>query len=83
MKTKLYNVFNNLDYATVDKLMKEVTAYGYSRAWVIPIPLSDTQEVWWPWIKNYNGEMDLGYCQTYAWARYTWLDQELKKSMGY
>ena len=39
--------------------------------------------LWWPWVKNYSGEVDtswLDYAPVFARA---WVDVELKKSMGY
>jgi len=38
---------------------------------------------WWPWVKNYYGELRVG-CHRAApiYAR-IWIDQELKKKMGY
>lgn len=37
---------------------------------------------WAPWIKNYAGETQIGYFETWG-QEYIWIDQDLKKSMGY
>ncbi len=41
-----------------------------------------TFALWWPWLKNYSGERFVGYITRhfYSWV---WIDEELKKSMGY
>ncbi|MFC1943602.1 ABC transporter substrate-binding protein, partial [Chloroflexota bacterium] len=38
---------------------------------------------WQPWLKGYYGANNLGYCADLGWPRYAWLDQDLKKAMGY
>ena len=38
---------------------------------------------WWPWVKNYHGELSVGIINEYAENMYIWIDQDLKKSMGY
>jgi hypothetical protein len=50
--------------------------YVLSQAWYIPRPIPYTYVFWQPWLKNYNGETDLGY--NTDWAKYVWIDQTLK-----
>jgi peptide/nickel transport system substrate-binding protein len=38
---------------------------------------------YWPWLKNYYGEIDGGYHNQVVMIREMWIDQNLKKSMGY
>ena len=39
---------------------------------------------WWPWLRNYNGEYalddDSGF---FAMLPYIWIDEDLKKEMGF
>ncbi len=63
--------------------MKELTKYVVDQAFVIPDVLGVKKIFWWPWIKNYSGEFSLGYYNGNGWAEYVWMDQALKKSMGY
>ena len=37
---------------------------------------------WWPWLKNYHGELTVGYYNVIS-PQYIWLDQDLKEAMGY
>ncbi|MCI3952431.1 MAG: transporter substrate-binding protein, partial [Burkholderiales bacterium] len=47
----------------------------------LPRPRSFT--VWWPWVKNYYGEISVSARRDApVWAR-AWIDQDLKKSMGF
>jgi peptide/nickel transport system substrate-binding protein len=38
---------------------------------------------WWPWIKNYYGETNVQDNQAYQLWNYMWIDQDLKKKMGF
>ena len=37
----------------------------------------------WPWVKGYNGELKLGIADFNYPFPYLWIDQDLKKQMGY
>ena len=37
----------------------------------------------WPWLKGYNGEFTLGFGDYNSLFAYLWIDQDLKKAMGY
>jgi len=52
-------------------------------AWGIFMPIPYTYRVWWPWVKNYHGESSTGYARFNRNIRYLWIDQPLKKSLGY
>jgi len=42
-----------------------------------------TTTLWWPWLKNYTGEISVGYGQSGNWEKWVWIDEALKKSLGY
>ncbi|MEK7353901.1 MAG: ABC transporter substrate-binding protein [Chloroflexota bacterium] len=64
-------------------MMRELTKYVLDQAYAIPGVKANTYRFWWPWIKNYSGEGSVGYFNTWNWTQWVWLDQVLKKSMGY
>ncbi|MBI4267735.1 MAG: ABC transporter substrate-binding protein [Chloroflexi bacterium] len=70
------------DRAEANRLFKEHLKYVLNQAWVIPAVQPPEYTMWWPWLKNYSGEHTLGY-NNRIWPQFVWLDQELKKSMGY
>ena len=82
-KSKMLDAFAAGDQATVDSLFKNLLPYVLEQAWCIQSPVPYTYAVWWPWIKGYNGEYSPGICNEFRWAKYIWIDQDLKKSMGY
>jgi len=65
------------------KRMKDLAVYVIDKAPAIWIPGYYTNAVWWPWVKNYYGEVRIGANRpSHIWAR-IWIDQDLKKKMGY
>jgi len=78
---EVYNQLNVLypfDEAGAMALIKEQTPYILEQCWNItpPLPL-----VFWfcqPWLKNYNGEVTLGYYQTENTTAYRWIDAKLR-----
>ena len=66
------------------KLMRELSkTYILSQAFAIPVPTAQLYNVWWPWIKNYSGESAMLLGTSHRWLEWAWMDQKLKKSMGY
>jgi len=70
-----------LDADERNRMLREHSVEEMRRAYniIIPIPVSST--FWWPWLKGYSGEMDLGYPDETRWGdmpKYLWVDQDLK-----
>ncbi|MBI2849692.1 MAG: ABC transporter substrate-binding protein [Chloroflexi bacterium] len=64
-------------------LMKELMKHVLFQSYAIGRPYVPDYVFWWPWVKNYSGENTIGYFVGDFWATWIWLDQDLKKSMGY
>jgi peptide/nickel transport system substrate-binding protein len=65
-----------VDMNKVYDAVKKTNLYAMDNAFAIPWPLPKQYNFWWPWLKNYYGA-GVGL------IRYAWIDQDLKKSMGY
>lgn len=61
---------------------EKMTEYALGQAWNVPDVEGPVSIFWWPWLKNYSGEITVGYDKM-TWPEYIWIDQNLKKSMGY
>ena len=62
---------------------KESVEYWMKLAPSVDAPGAWEPTFWWPWLKNYNGEISLGVNDHgHVWP-YIWIDQDLKKEMGY
>jgi peptide/nickel transport system substrate-binding protein len=69
-----------------DKMLqakKEANVYELSLAWGIFMPAKYQYILWWPWLENYEGVNWTGGAGTWDWTKAIWLNQDLKKSMGY
>jgi peptide/nickel transport system substrate-binding protein len=65
-----------VDMPRVYEDVKKVNRYVMEKAFVIPLPIPYSYSFWWPWLKN-------NYGRGMGFLKYAWVDQGLKKSMGY
>ncbi len=68
------------DETKAAEIHRQMLPYLLEQAYVIALPAPYWYVFWWPWVKNYNGELSIGYYNG-GGVRYAWIDQELKKSM--
>jgi len=47
------------------------------------LPMPYTYTAWWPWVKNYSGELRAGAERPGPIHARAWIDQKLKKEMGF
>ena len=64
-------------------MQKNWPTYANEQAWFIVLPEPYLYIFWQPWVKGFYGTYSLGiYAPKIGNARYLWIDQELKESMG-
>ena len=66
----------NKKWAALAKVVAEEVAY-------VPIGLENELTYWWPWVKNYYGESSVTYRASSMVEAGLWIDQAMKKKMGY
>jgi hypothetical protein len=72
------------DDVRVNTILKEVAKKSLATAYGVWLPAYDVYTFWWPWVKNSYGAWGWGgYFTPNDQLQYIWLDQSLKKSMGY
>ena len=71
------------DQIAAMKIFKELMKHVLDQAYVVSRPIYPQPTFWWPWLKNYSGEQSIGYIMGNTWAKWVWIDQALKKSMGH
>lgn len=73
---------NSLDEEELRKLIIQANDYGIAHQWIVNILPFNYYCIYQPWLKRYNGEntkaISLG-----PLVRRIWIDQTLKKSLGY
>ena len=75
-------------YATRDEdkrkaLVRELTREIVDKAPHIWLPNPYVFTAWWPWVKNYGGELRAGAVRPGPIYARIWVDQELKKKLGH
>jgi peptide/nickel transport system substrate-binding protein len=72
-----------VDQPKVKQLFHDQVPYMLEQAWLVPIPSAFQFAVWQPWVKGYYVQ-GVGALGTWMnWPPHAWIDQELKKSLGF
>lgn len=80
---KMDEVFRTRDEAKRQKMIKEMTVEILDKAPYIWLPTPYIFTAWWPWVKNYNGELRAGAVRPAPIYARIWVDQDLKRKMGF
>ncbi len=81
-KQQMMSLFSQNKDAEVAKANRAISQIIYENAWVINTPVENRTTFWWPWLKNYHGELAVGVLNSWGWNKWVWADQTLKKTMG-
>jgi peptide/nickel transport system substrate-binding protein len=65
------------------QMIDEMTTEIVDKAPYIWLPTPYNFTAWWPWVKGYEGELRAGAARPGPIYARMWVDQELKKKMGY
>ena len=63
--------------------IRELNDYLISIMAQVPLPDYNNFRYWWPWVRNYEGEMYTQYTSSVGVISIVWIDQDMKKEMGY
>mgnify|MGYP001807422064 FL=1 len=80
---KMDEVYRTRDEATRIKMLREMTVEILDLAPYIWLPTPYVYTAWWPWVKNYAGELRAGAVRPGPIYSRMWIDQDLKKKMGH
>ena len=64
-------------------IFKDLAVYYLESACIIPFPCPYIINAYWPWLKNYYGEVETAYVNRTAITARLWIDQSMKVEMGY
>lgn len=71
------------DEATRQRMVQEMTIEMLDFAPYIWLPAEYRYTAWWPWVRNYNGELRAGAVRPGPIYARIWVDQQLKADMGF
>ena len=80
---KMADVYLEQDESKRQQMLKELTREIVDNAPYIFLPVGYAYTAWWPWVKNYGGELRAGAERPGPIYARIWIDQDLKKKMGY
>ncbi len=81
IKEQLDKALATIDADERNAILKEIVVIALEECAYLPLAMGYGRLYWWPWIKNYWGEQNRAITQ--APFETMWLDQALKKEMGY
>ncbi len=65
------------------EMIREITREIVDKAPYVWLPTPYIFTAWWPWVKNYGGELRAGAVRPGPIYARIWVDQDLKKKMGH
>jgi peptide/nickel transport system substrate-binding protein len=65
------------------KILKEAGLLFVHEVGNINMPAGSNHWFWWPWVQNYYGEEETSYASQQPCIDTVWIDQSMKKEMGY
>ena len=76
-------VYLERDESKRQLLIKLLTRDIVEKAPYIWLPTPHVYSAWWPWVKNYDGEMAAGAVRNGPIHARVWIDQAMKKKLGF
>jgi peptide/nickel transport system substrate-binding protein len=80
---KMAAVYLERDEPTRQRMLKLMTREIIDKAPYIWLPTPHLYTAWWPWVKNYGGELRAGAVRPGPIYARIWIDQDMKKKMGF
>ena len=80
---KMAAVYLERDEQTRQRMLKLMTREIIDKAPYIWLPTPHLYTAWWPWVKNYGGELRAGAVRPGPIYARIWIDQDMKKKMGF
>ncbi|MGH8701794.1 MAG: ABC transporter substrate-binding protein, partial [Burkholderiales bacterium] len=80
---KMDEVYRTRDEAKRQQMLREMTVEILDKAPYLWLPTPYYYTAWWPWVQNYDGELRAGAVRPGPIYARIWIDQEMKKKMGF
>ena len=79
----LERLLEERDENTRKQMVKKITRQVLAEAPMVYLPAPYVYSAWWPWVKNYGGELRAGAVRPGPIYARVWIDQELKRELGF
>ena len=82
LTTPYYAAMATVDPVQRTALIKDLNLAIMNDVGKLPLANPNTINCYWPWLKNYYGEVEASYYNQMPMVKQMWIDQNLKKSLG-
>ena len=80
---RILEMLRTRDEAKRQEIARGLTTEMLDRAPYLWLPTQYVYSAWWPWVKNYNGELRAGAQRPGPIYARLWIDRKMKKEMGF
>jgi peptide/nickel transport system substrate-binding protein len=80
---KIKQMYAARDEAERVRLAREMTADMLDEAPAVWLPIQYIYTAWWPWVRNYGGELRAGAVRPGPIYARIWIDEKMKREMGF
>ncbi len=80
---KVEQMYAARDEAERVRLAHEITVNVLDQAPAVWLPTQYIYTAWWPWVRNYGGELRAGAVRPGPIYARIWIDQKMKREMGF
>ena len=80
---RILEMLRSRDVEKRQTLARGITIQMLDEAPHLWLPIQYVYTAWWPWLKNYNGEIRAGAQRPGPIYARLWIDQEMKEEMGF
>ena len=80
---KMAEVYRTRDEATRMSMLRAMTREAIDQAPYVWLPVPYVYSAWWPWVKNYDGELRVGAVKPGPVYARIWVNQDLKRRLGH
>ena len=70
-----------MDQGKRDKMLQDLMVYTWQMVPYVSLPDNYSYTAWWPWVKNYYGELRVGSERYGPIHARIWIDQKQKKAL--
>ena len=80
---RIFEMLRTRDEETRQEIARGLTVQMLDEAAYLWLPTAYFYNAWWPWVKNYGGEIRAGAQRPGPIYARLWIDLEMKKAMGF
>jgi len=80
---RMEDAYEEPDEGQRQAIVRDLTREILDKAPYIWLPTPYVYTAWWPWVRNYGGELRAGAVRPGPIYARIWIDQDMKKQMGY